>query len=138
MRISRHFLPARLTSAAAATMAAEDYCTTWLVLQCCQEPHLPLQYVRAHKYSCMVILVAVRSLLYSEEDLRVDGVINACLPPAVCFPTLYLCGKVCIASPQSSCSMCRYLETTGHRPCHLKSSITKSHFQRCTAFASII
>ena len=48
------------------------------------------------------------------------------------------CGKVCIASPQSSCSMCRYLETTGHRPCHLKSSIPKSHFQRCTASASII
>ena len=38
----------------------------------------------------MVILVAVRSLLYSEEDLRVDGVINACLPPAVCFPTLHV------------------------------------------------
>ena len=51
-----------------------DYCTTWLVLQCCQKPHLPL----LHKYSCM----AVRSLLYTGEDLRVYEVINACLIPS--------------------------------------------------------
>ena len=118
MRISRHFLPARLTSAAAKMAEEGDYCTTWLVLQCCQEPHLPLRYVRAHNYSCMVILVAVRSLLYTGEDLRVDGVINACLIPSRPVPRRLFpdtpCGKVCIASPQSSCCVRRYLETTAN------------------------
>ena len=67
--------------------------------------------VRAHKYSCMVILEAGCSISVIFGRGLTSGWSHQRLSSSRrLFPDTP-CGKVCIASPQSSCSMCRYLET---------------------------